>query len=45
MQLRKFTEDILHKIYAEKGAITGIRLVLSSVEVRKEFTGFQMTTS
>ena len=29
------TEDILHKIYTEKGAITGIWLVLSTAEVRK----------
>ena len=41
------TEDILHKIYTEKGAIIGIWLVLSTVEVRKEFTdtGSQMATS
>ena len=45
VQLKNTTEDILHKIYREKGAITGIRLVLSTVEVRKEFTGFQMATS
>ena len=35
------TEDILNEIYTEKGIITGIWLVLSTVEVRKEFTGFQ----
>ena len=35
MKLKKTTEDILHKIYTEKGAITGIWLVLSTVEVRK----------
>ena len=35
--LKKITEDILHKIYTEKGAITSIWLVLSTVEVRKEF--------
>ena len=34
---KKITEDILHKIYTEKGAITSIWLVLSTVEVRKEF--------
>ena len=34
MQL-KITEDILHKTYTEKGAITGILLVLSPAEVRK----------
>ena len=38
---KKTTEDILNKIYIEKGTITGIWLVLSTVEVRKEFTGFQ----
>ena len=42
---KKITEDILHKIYTEKGAITGIWLVLSTVEVRKEFTGFQVAVS
>ena len=31
---KKITEDILHKIYTEKGAITGA-LVLSTVEMRK----------
>ena len=41
VQLEKITEDILNKIYTEKGTITGIWLVLSTVEVRKEFTGFQ----
>ena len=45
MQLKKITKDIFHKIYTEKGAITGMRLVLSTVEVRKEFTGFQVATS
>ena len=37
----KYTEDVLHKIYIEQGARTNIWLVLSTVEVRKEFTGFQ----
>ena len=41
VQLEKITEDILNKIYTEKGTITGIWLVLSNVEVRKEFAGFQ----
>ena len=41
---KKITEDILHKIYTEKGAITGA-LVLSTVEMRKEFTCFQVATS
>ena len=41
---KKITADILHKIYIEKGAITGIWLVLSIVEMRKEFTGFQVAT-
>ena len=41
MQLKKTTEDILNKICTEKRTITGIWLVLSTVEVRKEFTGFQ----
>ena len=41
VQLKKSTEDILNKIYTEKGTVTGIWLVLSTVEVRKEFTGFQ----
>ena len=36
------TEDILHKIYTEKGAITDIGLVLSTLEAKKEFTGFQV---
>ena len=39
------TEDILHKIYTEKGAIIGIWLVISTMGVRKEFTGFQVATS
>ena len=38
-------EDILYKIYTEKGAITGIWLVLFPVEVRKEFKCFQVATS
>ena len=38
---KKITADILHKAYTEKGAIT---VVLSTVEVRKEFTYFQMAT-
>ena len=42
---KKITEDISHKDYTEKGAITGIWLVLSTLEVRKEFTGFQVATS
>ena len=41
VQLKKITEDILHKIYAEKGATTGA-LVLSTVEIRKQFTCFLM---
>ena len=41
VQLKKTTEDILNKVYTEKPTITGIWLVLSTVEVRKEFTGFQ----
>ena len=32
---KKITEDILHKTYTEKGAITGIWSVLSTAEVRK----------
>ena len=40
VQLKK-TQGILNKIYTEEGSITGIWLVLSTVEVRKEFTGFQ----
>ena len=31
---KKITEDILYKIYAEKGAVTGA-LVLFTVEMRK----------
>ena len=42
---KKITEDVLHKIYTEKGAIPGICLGFSTVEVRKEFTYFQMATS
>ena len=42
---KKITEEILHKIYTEKGAITSIRLVLSNVNVTKEFTLFQVATS
>ena len=34
------TEDILHKIYTEKGAITG-----ALVEMRKQFRFFQVATS
>ena len=34
----KITEDILHKIYTEKSPITDIWLVLSTAEVRKEFS-------
>ena len=41
VQLKKTTEDILNKVYTEKGTITGIWLVLFTVEVRIEFTGFQ----
>ena len=41
VQLKKTTEDILNKIYTEKPTITDIWLVLSTAEVRKEFTGFQ----
>ena len=36
---KKITEYLLHKIYTEKGAITGA-LVLSTVEMRKEFACF-----
>ena len=32
---KKITEDILHKTYTEKGAITGIWSVLFTAEVRK----------
>ena len=39
---KKITEDISNKNYTEKGAIT--ELVLSTLEVRKEFTGFQVAT-
>ena len=39
---KKTTEDILNKIYTEKGTVTDIWLVLSTVEVRKKFTGFQI---
>ena len=38
--LKKITEDILHKTYTEKGAITGIRSVLSTAEVRKSGNKF-----
>ena len=38
---KKITENNVNKIYTEKGKITGIWLVLTTVEVRKEFTGFQ----
>ena len=38
---KKITEDTLNKTYTEKGIITGIWSVLSTVEVRKEFTCFQ----
>ena len=41
LPLKKITEDVLNKMYTEKGTITGIWLVLSTVEVRKESTGFQ----
>ena len=41
---KKITEDILHKIYTEKGAITGA-LVLSTVEMRSEFICFEVATS
>ena len=41
LQLKKIIEDILNKIYTEKGTITGIWLVSSTVEVRKEFTGLE----
>ena len=38
---------MLHKLYTKNGAIVGVWLVLSSVEVRKEFTngGFLATSS
>ena len=42
---KKIPEEILHKIYTEKGAITSIRLVLSNVNVTKDFTLFQVATS
>ena len=35
---KKIIEDILHNIYTEKGAITGIRLILFTAEVGKEFS-------
>ena len=38
---KKTTEDILNKIYTEKGTVTDIWLVLFTVDVRTEFTGFQ----
>ena len=41
VQLKKIIEDIWNKIYTEKGTITGIWLVSSTVEVRKEFTGLE----
>ena len=41
VQLKKITEDIVNKIYTEKGTINDIWLVLSTVEGRKVFTGFQ----
>ena len=41
---KRITEDILHKIYREKGTITGIWLILSTVKMRKEFIGFQVAT-
>ena len=37
---KKITEDILHKIYTEKGVIIGIWLVLFALEVRFTDTGF-----
>ena len=37
----KKSQNVLNKIYTEKGTTTGIWLVLSTGEVRKEFTGFQ----
>ena len=40
VQLKRITEDILHKIYTEEGAITGLRLVSSTLEARKGFNGF-----
>ena len=40
----KITEDILHKVYTEKGATIGA-LVLSTVEMRKQLTCFQVATS
>ena len=47
MYLKKITEDILHKICTEEGAIIGIWLVLSTVKVEKftdssEFPGNQL---
>ena len=36
----KMTENILHKIYTEKGGITCMWLVLSTMEVSKEFICF-----
>ena len=41
VQLKKITEDIVNKVYTEKGTITGIWLVLSIAELRKDFKGFQ----
>ena len=44
VELKKITEDILHKIYTRKGGIIGIWLVLSTVEVKKKFS-FQVATN
>ena len=41
---QRITEDILHNIYTEKGAISDIWLVLSTVDVKKEFAFFQVAT-
>ena len=32
------TEEILHKIYTEKGEITGIWLVLPIIEEKRDYT-------
>ena len=44
VQLKKIIADILHKIHTEKAVITDIRLILSTLEARKEFNGFQVAT-
>ena len=41
---KEITENILHKIYTEKGAVIGIWLVLSTLELRSLDTGFLATS-